>query len=176
MTREQLIALCLQFRNVYEDYPFSKGQSAMVWTTIRHSDNKKIFALVFERDDKLYINLKCEPQYIEELRELKAAVSPGYHMNKSHWNTVMVNGDVSERELAKMIEHSYTLTSQCRLGRRRPGDGAVAAAGRDDNHARCCRSAGNRDKRRKNLELSCKASGCDCEDLPGLTLPICRKC
>ena len=110
MIREQLISLCLNFNNVYEDYPFNKRQSGMLWTTIRHKENNKIFALIFERDNKLYINLKCEPQYIDEIRELKKDVFAGFHMNKRHWNTVMVNGDVSENELTKMIQHSYNLT------------------------------------------------------------------
>lgn len=110
VTREQLISLCLTFDNGYEDYPFNKRQSSLLWTTIRHKENKKIFALIFERDDNLYINLKCEPQYIEEIREANKDVFPGFHMNKSYWNTVKVNGDVSERELFKMIEHSYDLT------------------------------------------------------------------
>lgn len=110
MTRKQLIFLCLKFSDVYEDYPFNKRQSGILWTTIRHKENKKIFALIFERDKQLYINVKCEPQYIEEIRELKKDVFPGFHMNKSHWNTVRVNGDVSKKELAQMIEHSYSLT------------------------------------------------------------------
>ena len=48
MIREQLISLCLNFNNVYEDYPFNKRQSGMLWTTIRHKENNKIFALIFE--------------------------------------------------------------------------------------------------------------------------------
>ncbi|WP_196604585.1 MmcQ/YjbR family DNA-binding protein [Pectinatus haikarae] len=66
--------------------------------------------MIFERDDNLYINLKCEPQYIDEIRESNKDILPGFHMNKRYWNTVKVNGDVSEKELFEMIEHSYALT------------------------------------------------------------------
>ncbi len=110
MIRKQLISLCLKFNNVYEDYPFSKRQSSLLWTTIRHKENKKIFALIFEQNNTLCINLKCDPQYINEIRELNKNVLPGFHMNKRHWNTVVVNGDISEKELIKMIQHSYDLT------------------------------------------------------------------
>ncbi|CUH95839.1 hypothetical protein P22_1924 [Propionispora sp. 2/2-37] len=57
MIRKQLISLCLNFNNVYEDYPFNERQSSLLWTTIRHKENKKIFALIFERNNTLYINL-----------------------------------------------------------------------------------------------------------------------
>lgn len=115
MIRKQLVSLCLNFNNVYKDYPFNKKQSSLLWTTIRHKENKKIFVLVFERNNTLYINLKCDPQYINEIRELNKDVLPGFHMNKRHWNTVVVNGDISEKELTKMIQHSYDLTLKEKL-------------------------------------------------------------
>ena len=115
MTRKQLISLCLNFNNTYEDYPFNKRQSSLLWTTIRHKENKKIFALIFERNNILYINLKCDPQRIEVMRELYKDVLPGFHMNKNHWNTVVVNGDISREELTKMIQHSYDLTIKFKI-------------------------------------------------------------
>lgn len=110
MTRDQLVSLCLNFDGVYEDYPFSKSQSSLIWTTIRHKKNKKIFALIFERNGALSINLKCKPELIEVMRELHKNVLPGFHMNKNHWNTVIVNSDISVEELTHMILNSYKLT------------------------------------------------------------------
>jgi predicted DNA-binding protein (MmcQ/YjbR family) len=110
MIRDQLVSLCLSFDDVYEDYPFNKKQSSLLWTTIRHKKNKKIFALIFERNDVLSINLKCKPELIEVMREFHKNVLPGFHMNKNHWNTVIVNSDISVEELTHMIMNSYKLT------------------------------------------------------------------
>jgi predicted DNA-binding protein (MmcQ/YjbR family) len=110
MIRDQLVSLCLSLDDVYEDYPFSKRQSNLLWTTIRHKKNKKIFALIFERNDVLSINLKCKPELIEVMREFHKNVLPGFHMNKNHWNTVIVNSDISVEELTHMIMNSYKLT------------------------------------------------------------------
>ncbi|MEG0614421.1 MAG: MmcQ/YjbR family DNA-binding protein [Oscillospiraceae bacterium] len=105
MIRKELIDFCLTFSNSYEDYPF-KGD---VWTLIRHSSNKKSFANIFERNGKLCVNLKCEPMRADFLRSVFPAVTPAYHMNKTHWNTVLVN-EISLAELNGMILHSYELT------------------------------------------------------------------
>ena len=55
----------------------------------------------------LQINLKCDPEYAIELRERYDAVKPGYHMNKSHWNTVILDGSIPQKELKTLIDHSY---------------------------------------------------------------------
>ncbi len=57
------------------------------------------------------INLKCDPEKAIELREQYDAVQPGYHMNKKHWNTVVINGTVSDKLLKEWIDHSYNLVS-----------------------------------------------------------------
>jgi len=77
---------------------------------MRHRTNKKSFAFIFERNGKLCVNLKCDPIEAEFLRQAFAGVTPAYHMNKRHWNTVMVNSDVPEDELFRQIENSYNLT------------------------------------------------------------------
>ncbi len=68
----------------------------------------KIFALMVDKEP-LPINLKCNPMYALELRSIYSSVIPGYHMNKKHWNTVMVAGEVDEKLLKEFIDHSYTL-------------------------------------------------------------------
>lgn len=105
MNRKELISRCLTYPSVYEDYPFD-----IEWTIIRHKGNKKIFALIYERENKLCVNLKCEPIKADFLRQIYKSVTAGYHMNKEHWNTVMLGGDVPDDELFSMIQHSYELT------------------------------------------------------------------
>lgn len=106
MTRSELIEYCLTLPGSVEDYPFEDKNS----TVMRHTSNRKWFALIFERDNKLYINLKCDPFQSDILRQTAKAVVPGWHMNKTHWNTVMLDGDVSDDEVCRMIEHSFELT------------------------------------------------------------------
>ncbi|MCL2081746.1 MAG: MmcQ/YjbR family DNA-binding protein [Oscillospiraceae bacterium] len=104
MTRQDLIDFCLTLPGAYEDYPFDN-----VTPVIKHSGNCKMFALVGETDGRLSINLKCDPDEADFLRQLFEDVRPGWHMNKRHWNTVVVGGDVPEDELMQMIASSYDL-------------------------------------------------------------------
>ena len=68
----------------------------------------KMFALC-DLEEFNSVNLKCDPERAVELREQYDAVTPGYHMNKTHWNTVKVDGDVNGRMLQELIDHSYEL-------------------------------------------------------------------
>ncbi len=109
MTRQELIDFCLTFPAVYEDYPFDDIIDAGAWTVMRHRTNRKGFAHIYERNGKLCVNLKCEPLEADFLRQAFADVTPAYHMNKVHWNTVTLGGDVSGDELKRMVERSYDL-------------------------------------------------------------------
>lgn len=109
MTRQDLIDFCLTFPAAYEDYPFDDIAVAGAWTVMRHRANKKSFALIYERNDKLCVNLKCEPFEADFLRQIFTDVKPAYHMNKIHWNTVTLGGDVLEDELKQMVGNSYDL-------------------------------------------------------------------
>jgi len=113
MTKQDLISYCLELPGTYEDYPFD-GQAAHsddgTWTLIRHRLNKKSFAHIYERNTKLCINLKCDPLRSEILREAFDDIVPGWHMNKTHWNTIYIGGDVQPDELCELIQHSYDLT------------------------------------------------------------------
>ena len=66
----------------------------------------KIFALV-NLDGDLSINLKCDPAFAIDLRERYSSVTPGYHMNKKHWNTINLDGTVPDKEVFSWIDHSY---------------------------------------------------------------------
>jgi len=109
MTRQEIIDYCLTFPAAYEDYPFDSIADHGAWTVMRHGTTKKSFALIYERHDKLRVNLKCDPFEADFLRQAFEDVTPGWHMNKTHWNTVTLGGDVPEDELKRMIEQSYDL-------------------------------------------------------------------
>lgn len=109
MTRRELIDFCLTYAGAYEDYPFGEPAGAPeAWAVMRHRANRKSFAFIYERGG-LCVNLKCEPLRADILRQCYAGVTPAYHMNKEHWNTVRV-GEVPGDALYDMIEHSYKLT------------------------------------------------------------------
>ncbi|GHV44014.1 hypothetical protein FACS189490_14190 [Clostridia bacterium] len=110
MTRHELIDFCLEMAQSYEDYPFDD-----ITPVIRHAANKKMFALVGETDDgspagrRLSVSLKCDPFEADLLRQSFKDVNPGYHFNKTHWNTVTLGGDVPIEEVKRQIEASYDL-------------------------------------------------------------------
>ena len=110
MTSRELIDFCLNFPDVYEDYPFDAPANLYnSWAVICHRVNKKSFAFIYERGRRLCVNLKCEPSEADFLRGVFEDVTLGYHMNKTHWNTVNLGGDVQEGELQRMVEQSYNL-------------------------------------------------------------------
>ena len=109
MIRRELIVLCLTFPGAYEDYPFGDLTAGNPWTVMRHRGNKKGFAHIYEREGCLCANLKCDPLEADLLRSAFRDDMPAYHMNKTHWNTVRLGGDVPEDELRRMIGNSYDL-------------------------------------------------------------------
>jgi predicted DNA-binding protein (MmcQ/YjbR family) len=92
---------CLAKPGVTEHLPFDDR-------TLVFKVGGKMFALC-DLEEFNSANLKCDPERAVELRERYDAVTPGYHMNKTHWNTVKVNGDVKGRMLQELIDHSYEL-------------------------------------------------------------------
>lgn len=85
-----------------EDFPF--GPEVAVYRV-----RDKIFALIGIENNEARINLKCDPAEAEQLRMVFDAVLPGYHMNKKHWNTVIINGSIPDSEVKRMIDNSYAL-------------------------------------------------------------------
>lgn len=103
-SRQEMIQACLAFPAAYEDYPFSDAN----WTVMRHRGNQKAFALLFERDGCLWMNLKCDPMRGEFLREAFAAIRPAYHMNKTHWISLVLDGSLPEELVHDLLADSYT--------------------------------------------------------------------
>ncbi len=108
--KKEVIDYCLTFGNVYEDYPFRDNN----WTVIRHCDNKKVFAWIFKKDGYVWINLKCRTDWIDFWRETFNSVIPAYHLNKKHWNSVILDGTVPDDDICMMIKESYNLTAKKR--------------------------------------------------------------
>ncbi|EST24267.1 MmcQ/YjbR family DNA-binding protein [Streptomyces roseochromogenus] len=103
MTPQELRAFCLSFNAAVEDFPF--GPDASVFKVLG-----KMFALSRLDGRPLTINLKCDPEDAVRLRgEHEGLIAPGYHMNKRHWNTVTVDGELPERLVRELIEDSYDL-------------------------------------------------------------------
>ncbi len=84
------------------DYPF--GPDVAVFKVC-----KKMFATLGEEEGVARVNLKCDPDEAQALRDLFASVLPGYHMNKVHWNTVILDGTVPRGEVERMMDNSYAL-------------------------------------------------------------------
>jgi predicted DNA-binding protein (MmcQ/YjbR family) len=93
---------CLSFTGAEETFPF--GSNTSVFKVAG-----KMFALSQLGAESLRISLKCEPELAEALRGSHAAVLPGYHLNKRHWNTVIIDGSLPDDAIQSMIEDSYDL-------------------------------------------------------------------
>lgn len=105
MNIEELRDFVLSLKNVEEGFPF--GEDTLVFKT-----NKKIFLLVSLSSVPLQFNVKCDPDRAIELREEYSCILPGYHMNKKHWNTIIIDGSLSKNQLKNFIEDSYRLINK----------------------------------------------------------------
>ena len=94
----------LSMPNAVLEYPF--GEDAAVYKA-----GDKMFAIIGEKSDPVRISLKCDPQLAEVLREKYETVLPGYHLNKKHWNTVILTGQLPWEEVQGLIRHSYNLVT-----------------------------------------------------------------
>lgn len=105
MNIETIRDYCLSKPDVEETLPF--GPDTLVYKV-----NNKIFLLMGLDEEQLRFNVKCDPDKAIELREEFSCVLPGYHMNKKHWNTIVVDGSFSTKQLKEWIDLSYDLVSK----------------------------------------------------------------
>ena len=101
MNIEELREYCIQKPGVTEEFPFDE-------TTLVFKVMGKMFALTNLEGD-WNLALKCDPERAIKLREQYPAIQPGYHMSKIHWNTMMMDGSLSQKLILEMIDHSYQL-------------------------------------------------------------------
>lgn len=101
MNIEEYRDYCISKKGVSEEFPFDK-------TTLVFKVMGKMFALA-DVDSFNFINLKCDPEKAVEYREIYNAIKPGYHMSKTHWNSVYVNEDVPDKMIYELIDDSYHL-------------------------------------------------------------------
>jgi predicted DNA-binding protein (MmcQ/YjbR family) len=102
LPRDGVIAACTAKPGAVEDYPF--GDEVAVFKV-----SGRMFALVPLGGEPASVSLKCDPSLAISLRHRYAGVTPGYHLNKRHWNTVLLDGSVPEEEVRELIDHSYGL-------------------------------------------------------------------
>jgi len=107
MNIETLREYCLSKADAEEAFPF--GPDTLVYKV-----NGKVFLIAGLDSQPLSFNVKCDPDKAIELREEFECVKPGYHMNKKHWNTIVVDGSVSSKQLKEWIDHSYELVSKAK--------------------------------------------------------------
>lgn len=94
----------LSLPNTVREYPFGEGVAV-------YKIGDKMFALITEGKTPVNLSLKCDPQLSKVLREKYESVMPGYHLNKKHWNTIIMSGQLSWEEIQDLIRHSYQLVA-----------------------------------------------------------------
>lgn len=109
MTRSELEKFLKGLPNTRLDYPF--GEEVAVYK-VTAGDDEKMFALVPEGKEPLSVSLKCDPQLAVLLRERYESVMEGYHLNKKHWNTMLLTGQLTDQEVKDLITHSYDLVAK----------------------------------------------------------------
>jgi predicted DNA-binding protein (MmcQ/YjbR family) len=102
MDLETIRKYCLDKKNTNESFPF--GESTLVFKV-----SGKMFLLMSLDSLPLQFNVKCDPEIAEELRETYSSVIPAFHMNKKHWNTIILDGQISAKKIREMIDASYLL-------------------------------------------------------------------
>lgn len=102
MNIESFQNYCLIKPGVTEEFPF--GEEVLVYKVMG-----KMFALTSLNNENFSISLKCDPEFAVQLREEHSCVQPGFHLNKKHWNTIIIDGSIKDKQLQDLIDHSYNL-------------------------------------------------------------------
>ena len=106
-TRNQALKYGLSFPDTYLDAPFHDNN----WQLVRFKGNDKAFLWTYEKDGFVNLNVKVEPDKAWFWRDAYESVIPGYHQNKEHWNTIILDGSIPEKDIKLMIRDSYRLIS-----------------------------------------------------------------
>ncbi len=106
-TREEALAWGLSFPETYQDAPFHDPN----WQLVRVKGSKKAFLWTYEREGYINLNVKTDPQWRDFWRNAFPSVLPGWHQNKEHWNTIILDGTVPDGDIRRMIAESYDLVT-----------------------------------------------------------------
>ena len=107
MEREDVLNYGLSFPDTYQDAPFRDAN----WQLVRVRQSKKAFLWTYEMDGYLRLNVKVSPESRDFWRGAYSSVVPGYHQNKEHWNTIIVDGTIPDKDICRMIAESYDLVT-----------------------------------------------------------------
>lgn len=121
MTREEFLVFCEGLEGASTDRPF---RGDLETTVARHTRGGRWFAILMRGERGYFVNLKCEPVSAALLRGMFEGIRPGYHMNKNHWISVDLAGDVPRELICRLTADSHRLTApRFRKARRQPGEG-----------------------------------------------------
>ena len=146
-TRKEALEFGLSFPDTYQHAPFRDPN----WQLVRYRGNGRAFLWTYEKDGYIHINVKAKPDRLFFWRTVYGSVHPGWHQNKDHWNTVVLDGSIPDEDIKEMIEESYVLISDSPTKRiyeavKRIPRGKVATYGRIAEMAgnpRMSRAVGN---------------------------------
>lgn len=146
-TREEALAYGLSFPDTYQEAPFHDPN----WQLVRVKGSKKAFLWTYEREGYINLNVKVSPTWRDLWRDTFEAVIPGWHQNKEHWNTIILDGSIPDKDVKMMIAESYDLVTDSPTKRiyeavKQVPRGKVATYGRIAELAgdkKMCRAVGN---------------------------------
>ena len=104
-TREEVLSYGLAFPDTYMEMPFKDTN----WQLIRVKESKKAFLWIYEREGFINLNVKVSPEWRDFWRNAFKSVIAGWHQNKEHWNTIILDGSIPEKDVKTMIAESYSL-------------------------------------------------------------------
>ena len=105
--RKEALEFGLSFQNTYEERPFRD----QTWQLVRVKESKKAFLWIFERNGYVNLNVKTDPEWRDFWRSTYETVTAGYHQNKEHWNTIVLDGTIPDKDIKRMISESYDLVT-----------------------------------------------------------------
>jgi len=106
-TRKEALEYGLSFPNTYQDAPFHDPN----WQLVRVKKIKKVFLWTYERDGFINLNVKLDPEWRDFWRSTYSSVIPGWHQNKEHWSTIILDGSIPRKDIERMISESYDLVT-----------------------------------------------------------------
>ena len=107
ITREEVLKFGLSFQNTYEEKPFHDQN----WQLVRVKGSRNAFLWIYDRNGYVNLNVKADPEWRDFWRSAYEAVTAGYHQNKEHWNTLILDGSIPDKDIKRMIAESYDLVT-----------------------------------------------------------------